>query len=134
MESKIRKIFLGNEENKLSIYLYGHYPRQGVNFINIICAAFALEDPKSAKKTFKLSVFFALLGSSCTKAAREMLMKFSRFEVLVFVINEFSWNQWFERETKTSFCLLVRIRLGLQNSNIPFVSRIVTFIIKILLW
>jgi len=32
-------------------------------------------DPKSAKKTVKLQVFFALSGSARTKAARETLMK-----------------------------------------------------------
>jgi len=32
-------------------------------------------DPKSAKKTVKLSVFFALLGYVRAKAARKMLVK-----------------------------------------------------------
>jgi len=32
-------------------------------------------DPKSAKKTAKLSVFFVLLGSVCVKAACKMLVK-----------------------------------------------------------
>ncbi len=32
-------------------------------------------DPKSAKKTVKLSFFFVLLGSACVKAAHRMLMK-----------------------------------------------------------
>ncbi len=31
-------------------------------------------DPKSVKKTVKLLVFFALLGSDCAKAARKTLM------------------------------------------------------------
>ncbi len=46
-----------------------------VNFINILQAAFTHEDSKNAKKTVKLSVFFTLLGSARTKAARRMLMK-----------------------------------------------------------
>ncbi len=33
----------------------------GVNFINVLRAAFALADHKSAKETVKLSVFFSLL-------------------------------------------------------------------------
>jgi len=47
----------------------------GVNFINILGAAFTRKDPKSSKKTAKLSIIFALLGSLRVKAARRMLMK-----------------------------------------------------------
>jgi hypothetical protein len=32
-------------------------PRAGVNFINVFRAAFVCEEPKSVKKTAKLSVF-----------------------------------------------------------------------------
>jgi hypothetical protein len=46
-----------------------------VSFINVLQAAFTLEDPKSAKKTDNLAVFFALLGSARKKAARKMLVK-----------------------------------------------------------
>jgi len=43
----------------------------GLNFPNILCTAFGRADPKSAKKyTDDLSVFFALLGSTCVKAVR----------------------------------------------------------------
>jgi hypothetical protein len=38
---------------------------------------FAHVDPKSAKKTIKLSVFFALLGFAHAKAASRTLMKFT---------------------------------------------------------
>jgi len=44
----------------------------GVNFTNVLRAAFTLTDPKSAKKTVKLSSFFALLG---VKAGSRMLVK-----------------------------------------------------------
>jgi hypothetical protein len=47
----------------------------GVNFINILHIAFKHADPKSAKKTVKFSVFFAILGSACAKAACRMLVK-----------------------------------------------------------
>jgi len=47
-----------------------------VNFINVQ-AAFACTDPKCTKKTVKLSVFFALLGSASVKAVHRMLMKLS---------------------------------------------------------
>ena len=44
-------------------FLAGFRRRRGVNFINILQAAFTPADPKSAKKTVKSSSFFALLGS-----------------------------------------------------------------------
>jgi len=47
----------------------------GVNFINILLAAFMHQDPKSAKKADNLPVFFALLGSVRVKSAHKMLVK-----------------------------------------------------------
>ena len=49
-----------------------------VNFTNVLRGAFTCVDPKSAKKTVKLSSFFALLESVHVKAARRMLVKFTR--------------------------------------------------------
>jgi len=46
-----------------------------VNFINILRAAFACADPKSAKKTDNLTVFFLLSISGRVKAVHGMLMK-----------------------------------------------------------
>ena len=47
----------------------------GVNFTNVLRAAFTLTDPKSAKKLLNLTVFFALLGSTIAKAAHRTLVK-----------------------------------------------------------
>ena len=47
----------------------------GVNFTNIQRAPFMHADPKSEKKTVKLSSFIALLGFSRKKAACRMLVK-----------------------------------------------------------
>jgi hypothetical protein len=47
----------------------------GVNFTNILRAAFMLAHPKSTKNAVKLSVFFALLGSAPVKAVQKMLAK-----------------------------------------------------------
>ncbi len=47
----------------------------GIDFINIVREAFMHTDPKSTKKTDRLTVFFALLGSGRAKAARKMLVK-----------------------------------------------------------
>jgi len=43
---------------------------QGVNFTNILFAAFMRPDPKSAKKNDGLTMFFALLGSADIKVTR----------------------------------------------------------------
>jgi len=57
----------------------------GVNFTNVLQAAFMLVDPKSAKKQLELTVFFALLGPASVKAAHKMLMKltygFKKYEL-----------------------------------------------------
>jgi len=50
------------------IYLIGNMTFPGVNFINVLRAAFAKADLKSAKKAGKLSVFSALLESACVKS------------------------------------------------------------------
>jgi len=47
----------------------------GINFINVLQAAFTPANPESAKRKVKLSVFFPLLGSASAKAARRMLVK-----------------------------------------------------------
>jgi len=47
----------------------------GVNFINVLRAAFTRADNRSVKNTDDLTVFFTLLGSARTKAARKTLMK-----------------------------------------------------------
>ncbi len=49
--------------------------RPGLNFINVLCTAFTPADPKSIKDTNDLTVFFMLLGSTCTKAAHRTLVK-----------------------------------------------------------
>ncbi len=47
----------------------------GVNFINILQATIVRADPKSAKNTFKSSVFFVLSGSTRVKTACKTMMK-----------------------------------------------------------
>jgi len=49
--------------------------RTGVNFINILRAAFARADPKIAIKIDNSTVFFALSGSERVKAAHRTLIK-----------------------------------------------------------
>jgi len=49
--------------------------RPGVNFINILGAAFTRTDLKSAKKNDSLTVFFVPLKFACIKAACKLLMK-----------------------------------------------------------
>jgi len=49
----------------------------GVNFINVLGAAFTLVDPESVKKIENLTVFFMLPGSGRVKAVCGTLMKLS---------------------------------------------------------
>jgi hypothetical protein len=56
----------------------------GLSFINVLRTAFTLKDPKSVKKTVKLSIFFTYLGSMSVKAVRRMLMKLSPDNLLSF--------------------------------------------------
>ena len=44
----------------------------GLNFINVLRTALACADPKSVKKTVKLSICFTLLGSMSVKAVLSM--------------------------------------------------------------
>jgi len=48
--------------------------RLGVNFTKALWAAFTQPDPKTQNNSQLISVFFALLGSSSTKAARKTLV------------------------------------------------------------
>ena len=47
----------------------------GVNFTNVLRAAFTRTDPKSAIKLLNLTVFHVLLGSARVKAACRMMVK-----------------------------------------------------------
>jgi len=47
----------------------------GVNFINILLAAFKCAHPKSAKRQSSCQSFFGLSGSWRAKAARKMIVK-----------------------------------------------------------
>ena len=47
----------------------------GVNFINVLCTAFALVDRKSVKNTVKSLVSFMLLRSMSIKVVRRMVLK-----------------------------------------------------------
>jgi len=55
--------------------------KPGVNFINMLLAAFTHVDPKTANKYSKIIVFFALLGSACLKALLKTLMKLTPSKV-----------------------------------------------------
>ena len=76
------KIYMSDAQHskygKYNLYVYLNLLTQrcpGVNFINILRAAFTLTGPNSTKKCVKSSSFFALLGSASVKAARSMLVK-----------------------------------------------------------
>ncbi len=48
---------------------------RGVDFTNVLREAFMQQDPKSAKKTDRLTVIIVLLGFARVKAVRRALMK-----------------------------------------------------------
>ena len=54
----------------------------GVNFPNILGSAFMLADLKNTKKTFKLSSFFALLGSLRVKAMHKHVDEIDTWNLL----------------------------------------------------
>jgi hypothetical protein len=65
-----------DEENKWVIAAKFFFHRfAGVDFINILQAAFARADPKIAKNIDCFNAFFALMGSAHMKALPETLMK-----------------------------------------------------------
>ena len=60
----------------------------GVNFINVFARSFYARRFQKQKKLLEQTVFFALLGSACVKAAHKMLVKltprlFSTFSILL---------------------------------------------------
>ena len=56
--------------------------RSGVNFTNILRAAFTNVDPKSTKKTVNSSSFLCFLGSLGVKAAHKQVDKIDRSSVI----------------------------------------------------
>ncbi len=61
----------------LIYYLWMKRTAPGVNFTNVLHAAFTLVDPEIVKKIDNLTVFFTLLRSVSVKAVRRTLMKLS---------------------------------------------------------
>jgi len=59
----------------LIYYLWMKRTAPGVNFTNVLHAAFTLVDPEIVKKIDNLTVFFTLPGSAHLKALRRMLIK-----------------------------------------------------------
>ncbi len=57
-----------------------------VNFINILCTAFALVDPKSIQIQLNHKCLFMLLGSTRVKAVRRTLIKLSPSYIKYFKI------------------------------------------------
>jgi len=53
---------------------FGRSDTPGVNCINILCAAFARAEPKSVKKTVKLSVFLSFRDLRAQKLRMNMLV------------------------------------------------------------
>ena len=74
-KSEEAPIKIGVKSLYAAVKNYVTHTTSGVNFTNILQAAFTSAVPKSAKKTVKLISFIALLGSARVKAARRTLVK-----------------------------------------------------------
>jgi len=70
----------------------------GVNFINVLRAAFAHVDPKSVKRYWGFDWILTLLGSTHVKAVRRTLMKLSPGNISTFnaKFNADSFYKWTE--------------------------------------
>ncbi len=76
------------------------WSRPGVNFINILRAAFACADPKSTKRTYNLTVF---LGSARVKAARIMFVKLTPGIYFWKIRDQRPRNRWRQKKHKRIF-------------------------------
>ena len=66
----------------MKIKLYKYKSRPGVNFTNILRAAFKLVDPESVKYSLSRWYFFMLLGSAYAKAECRTFMKLTPFVIV----------------------------------------------------
>jgi len=73
---------------------------QGLNFINVLRTAFTCVDPESVRIQSNPQYLFTLLGSTCAKAARKMLMKSTpeRWTALIYV--QFDLQFWTKKTKK----------------------------------
>ena len=90
----------------------------GVNFTNVLQAAFTHAEPKSAIKLLSLTVFFELLGSAHVKAAQRTLVKLTPdcHQLLAFSSELFSSNELLDFLKKET-----RIFLQLFSSNLKLI-------------
>jgi len=76
---EITNNFNKNPKQQTEIIILDSFGRKNISirsdFTNILREAFTQTDPKSAKKTDGLTVFFVLLGSARIKGFRKMLVK-----------------------------------------------------------
>ncbi len=93
--------------------------KSGINFTNILLAAFKGADFKSAKKTYGLNEFFAVLGSGHIKALSKLLVK-STLDVLYSVVSDSSiW-----RKTFTIWHFLF---VDIWEESFPFLQKLENF-------
>ena len=84
----------------------------GVNFINVLRAAFAHTDPESAKNTVKLSIFFVLMGSAIVKTVNKTLVKLK--PEAVDLLDALDWNMTFQ-EPRDLLDTGLRAKVSSQN-------------------
>jgi len=90
-----------------------------LNFIKILITAFTWTDPRSVKKTVKLSIFFTLSGSSRVKPACRTLMKWiaGAHSNVFFSGSSHFWPKGFLLNIPTFFTVLPFRRCHRWNSQ-----------------
>jgi len=101
----------------------------GLNFINVLHAAFTLADPKSVKRYWWLNwIFFTLLGSTSVKAAHKTLVKLtlgrpSQTLVTFLTINVCFFYCCFYGRGQVSISSIFRARFSYETSFRQLFSR-----------
>ena len=95
--------------------------RVGVNFINILRAAFMHADPESAKKLLDLTVFLGLMGSASVKAACRMLMKLNpSHRIYLFCLFNLKLGQKVDEPLERSLVAIDPEEIDLKNIFLLF--------------
>jgi len=125
---------------KLPIKCWWKWLRTGVNFINILRAAFARADPKIAIKIDNSTVFFALSGSERVKAAHRTLIKMTtgvNFINIQFYLQLFPEWMCYLKLFVLAFCIRIFLAKKLlvkccwnRAQNAPDVTKNTIYIVK----
>ncbi len=110
-------------------------PSSGIKFTNVLWAAFACKDHKSAKKHWWLDCLFALLGCSCIKALSKYDGEIDPWSEKS-LINKMGktygpqkriyslFNQHFLLDLVGKYCKINHLRMSLQQCNVVHCEKV----------